>query len=47
MQVKLPLDHVYSGKTLFAIHKMAMNGLLNDRNVLFVHTGGYAFSSAD
>jgi 1-aminocyclopropane-1-carboxylate deaminase len=41
----LPLDHVYSGKSLFALHKMAVAGSFRDRNVLFVHTGGYGFSS--
>ncbi|HTF05830.1 MAG TPA: pyridoxal-phosphate dependent enzyme [Bacteroidia bacterium] len=40
----LPLDHVYSGKSLFALHKMAAAGSFRGRNVLFVHTGGYAFA---
>lgn len=41
----LPLDHVYSGKALFALHKMTMAGSFRGENVLFVHTGGYAFTS--
>ncbi len=44
-QCQLPLDHIYSGKTLFAIHKMAVNGVFLNRKVLFIHTGGYAFTT--
>ena len=40
-EMKLRLDHVYSGKTLYAIHNMTKEGLFKDRNVLFIHTGGY------
>lgn len=40
----LPLDHVYSGKALFALHKMTTAGSFRDKRVLFVHTGGYAFT---
>lgn len=40
----LPLDHVYSGKALFALHRMANSGLFRGKNVLFIHTGGYAFA---
>lgn len=39
----LPLDHVYSGKALFALHKTATAGSFRGKNLLFVHTGGYAF----
>jgi 1-aminocyclopropane-1-carboxylate deaminase len=39
----LPLDPVYSGKALFALHRMATSGSFKAKNVLFVHTGGYAF----
>jgi 1-aminocyclopropane-1-carboxylate deaminase len=39
----LPLDHVYSGKALFALHRMANAGSYHGKNVLCVHTGGYAF----
>jgi 1-aminocyclopropane-1-carboxylate deaminase len=39
----LPLDHVYSGKALFALHKEADSGRYRDKNVLMIHTGGYAF----
>ncbi len=42
-QYDLPLDHVYSGKALFALHRMANSGSFRGKNVLFVHTGGYAF----
>lgn len=44
-QYTLPLDHVYSGKALFALHKLASSGSFKGKKVLFVHTGGYAFSS--
>jgi len=40
----LPLDHVYSGKALFALHKMTISGSYKGKSVLFVHTGGYAFA---
>lgn len=43
----LPLDHVYSGKALFALHRMTNSGSYRGKKVLFVHTGGYAFSSAE
>ena len=39
----LPLDHVYSGKALFALHKMTAAGSFKGKKLLFVHTGGYAF----
>lgn len=39
----LPLDHVYSGKTLFAVHQMLKAGQFPGKKLLFVHTGGYAF----
>jgi 1-aminocyclopropane-1-carboxylate deaminase len=41
----LPLDHVYSGKALFALHRMSDSGSFKEKNALFVHTGGYAFST--
>lgn len=40
----LPLDHVYSGKALFALHKLTSAGSFRGKKVLFVHTGGYAFA---
>ncbi len=40
----LPLDHVYSGKTLFAICEMEKGNEFRGKHFLFVHTGGYAFS---
>lgn len=40
----LPLDHVYSGKALFALHRMSNSGSFRGKNALFVHTGGYAFA---
>ena len=42
-EADLPLDPVYSGKVLFAVHQMAKMGEFVGRKVLFVHTGGYAF----
>lgn len=42
----LPLDHVYSGKTLFGIHNITKNGGFPGKNLLFVHTGGYAFTKS-
>lgn len=36
----LPLDAVYSGKALFALQQMKKR---SGKNVLFIHTGGYAF----
>jgi len=42
-QYDLPLDEIYSGKTLFAISQMKRQGLLGHGNILFVHTGGYSF----
>jgi len=44
-EADLPLDQVYSGKVLLAIHQMAKMGELIGRKVLFIHTGGYAFLS--
>lgn len=44
-QFALPLDHVYSGKTLYALHKMATAGSFRNQRMLFIHTGGYAFGS--
>ena len=41
---ELPLDHVYSGKALFALHKMTTAGSFKEKNLLFIHTGGYAFA---
>jgi len=43
-QYDLPLDEIYSGKTLFAIFQMKRQGLLGQGNILFVHTGGYSFT---
>lgn len=43
-ELDLPLDHVYSGKTLFAVHNMAKSGGFSGANLLFIHTGGYAFT---
>lgn len=42
-EMQLPLDHVYSGKTLFALHNITKAGFFHGKNVLFIHTGGYAF----
>lgn len=42
-QYDLLLDEIYSGKTLFAIFQMKRQGLLDQGNILFVHTGGYSF----
>lgn len=42
-EMDLPLDFVYSGKTLFAIHNLARAGYFEGRKVLFIHTGGYGF----
>ncbi|HET6990477.1 MAG TPA: pyridoxal-phosphate dependent enzyme [Bacteroidia bacterium] len=42
---ELPLDEIYSGKTLFAIRQMKKNDFLRGKNHLFVHTGGYAFTA--
>jgi 1-aminocyclopropane-1-carboxylate deaminase len=39
----LPLDHVYSGKALFAVRELLAKGNLTGKRVLFIHTGGYAF----
>ena len=39
----LPLDHVYSGKTLFGIGEMQKENEFRGKHFLFVHTGGYAF----
>jgi 1-aminocyclopropane-1-carboxylate deaminase len=41
----LPLDEIYSAKTLYAISQMKKTNLLRGENPLFIHTGGYAFSS--
>ncbi len=40
----LPLDHVYSGKTLFAISQIKKRDAFRGKHLLFVHTAGYAFS---
>jgi 1-aminocyclopropane-1-carboxylate deaminase len=47
MKIKqdLPLDLIYSGKALFAINEMKKGNVLRGKHLLFVHTGGYAFSS--
>jgi 1-aminocyclopropane-1-carboxylate deaminase len=39
----IPLDRVYTGKALFAVHNMVTAGHFQSKKVLFVHTGGYAF----
>jgi 1-aminocyclopropane-1-carboxylate deaminase len=39
----LPLDPIYSGKTLFGIREMKKEDSLRGKNLLFIHTGGYAF----
>jgi 1-aminocyclopropane-1-carboxylate deaminase len=39
----LPLDAVYSGKCFFAANELAKTH--PDKQILFVHTGGYAFSN--
>ena len=44
-ELDLPLDHVYTGKTLMAIRDLSQRGELAEKSVLFVHTGGYAFVS--
>ncbi|CAN5373240.1 pyridoxal-phosphate dependent enzyme [soil metagenome] len=41
---QLPLDPVYSGKALFAAIRIGENPGFQDKKVLFIHTGGYAFS---
>lgn len=43
----LPLDHVYSGKALYGLHKMTTAGSFSGKKILFVHTGGYAFADVD
>jgi 1-aminocyclopropane-1-carboxylate deaminase len=40
----LSLDLIYSGKALFAINEMKKGNALRGKHLLFVHTGGYAFS---
>lgn len=45
-QHALPLDHVYSGKTFYALHEMAKGDAFRGKHLLFVHTGGYAFENA-
>lgn len=44
LRFDLPLDRVYSGKALFALHRLANSGSFRGKNVLFIHTGGYAFA---
>jgi len=39
----IPLDKIYSGKTLFALHKMKTGITFNGKRFLFIHSGGYAF----
>jgi 1-aminocyclopropane-1-carboxylate deaminase len=41
----LPLDLIYSGKTLFAIDEMKKGNAFREKHLLFIHTGGYAFSA--
>lgn len=41
---QIPLDRIYSGKVMFALYNMVKAGQLQNQNVVFVHTGGYAFS---
>ncbi|HEU4717567.1 MAG TPA: pyridoxal-phosphate dependent enzyme [Bacteroidia bacterium] len=42
----LPLDHVYSGKALYAMHEMVKGDAFRGKQLLFVHTGGYAFTAS-
>jgi 1-aminocyclopropane-1-carboxylate deaminase len=42
---QLPLDLVYSGKALFAIAEMQKGEIFRGKRLLFIHTGGYAFSN--
>ncbi len=46
-QHALPLDAVYSGKALFALREMVAKENFPGKRVLFVHTGGYAFTGTD
>lgn len=39
-EMGLPLDPVYTGKTMFALIDQVSNGALDGTSVLFVHTGG-------
>lgn len=39
----LPLDPIYSGKAFYAMTEMMKGESFKDKEVLFVHTGGYAF----
>ncbi len=45
-QAALPLDPVYSGKALFALRDLLSKNAFSGKRVLFVHTGGYAFTEA-
>ncbi len=44
LENNLPLDPVYSGKAMFGLKSFLINSNLANQNILFVHTGGYAFS---
>ncbi len=36
----IPLDHVYTGKAMFALFSELKKGNLDNKSVLFIHTGG-------
>jgi 1-aminocyclopropane-1-carboxylate deaminase/D-cysteine desulfhydrase-like pyridoxal-dependent ACC family enzyme len=40
----IPLDKIYTGKLLFAVHQLLLSGNLKYGRVLVLHSGGYSFS---
>lgn len=43
---KIPLDHVYTGKALYALYAEVEKGDLDSQTIIFVHTGGIQGVSA-
>jgi 1-aminocyclopropane-1-carboxylate deaminase len=39
-ETNLPLDPVYTGKAFYALFDNVINGKLNNKRILFIHTGG-------
>lgn len=42
----VPLDHVYTGKLLYAVYDLLKKGQLEGQQILVVHSGGYRFSAS-
>jgi 1-aminocyclopropane-1-carboxylate deaminase len=39
-ETKLPLDPIYTGKALFALQEWVVKNAIQDKRILFIHTGG-------